>query len=77
MTEKIENLVLEQLRAIRTDMGRMADDIRAIRTEMTSIRLHVRGIEVQQDGHHDDIATLKVRVERIERRLELADAPGK
>ena len=39
MTEKIENLVLEQLRAIRTDMGRMADDIRAIRTEMTSIRL--------------------------------------
>ena len=77
MNDKVENLVLEQLRAMRTHMARMDENIAAIRTEMTSIRHHVRGVEIQQDAHHDDIASLKTRVDRIERRLELVDGDDK
>lgn len=73
MNDEVENLVLEQLRAIRADMARMADDMRGMRTEMLAIRHHARGTELQQDVHHEDIASLKVRVDRIERRLELVD----
>ena len=74
MVDNIENLVLEHLRAIRTDMARMAEDMRGLRTEMMSVRHHVRGLELSQDADHTDIASMKVRLDRIEKRLELADA---
>jgi hypothetical protein len=73
MNENVENLVLEHLRAIRGDIGRMADDVRGLRTEMTAMRQHMAGIVTIQEHDHSDIATLKVRVDRIERRLELVD----
>jgi hypothetical protein len=73
MNEKVENLVLEQLRAMRATSDRILDEIRAIKSEMTSIRHHVRGIEVLQDQDHGDIAAMKVRLDRVERRLELVD----
>ena len=68
-----ENLVLEHLRAIRTEMARMADDIRGLRTEMTSMRQHMAGMVTLQELDHTDIAALKARVDRIEKRLELVD----
>ena len=73
MNEKVENLVLEQLRLIRTDIGKLAEDVRSIKTEPTAMRHHQRGFETAQDGHYEDIAVIKVRLDRIERRLELAD----
>lgn len=73
MTENVENLVLEQLRHVRAQNDRILDEIRGLKTEMMSVRHHVRGIELQQDVHHEDIATMKVRLDRIERRLELVD----
>ena len=74
MNEKVENLVLEHLRAIRADMARLSDEMRGLRTEMMSVRHHVRGLELSQDADHSDIASMKVRLDRVERRLELADA---
>ena len=74
MTDNVENLVLEHLRAIRADMARMAEDVRGLRTEMMSVRHHVRGLELAQDADHDGLASVKVRLDRIERRLELTDA---
>jgi len=70
---KIEYLMLEQFRAVRSDIAKVAEDIRNLKTEITAVRHHVRGIEVQQDGHGDEIAGIKVRLERLERRLELTD----
>ena len=69
MTAEVENLMLEHLRAIRADTAKMAEDIRGLRTEMTSMRQHM-GL---QELDHTDIASLKVRLDRIERRLELVD----
>jgi phage head maturation protease len=74
MNEKVENLVLEHLRAIRADMARLSDDMRGLRTEMMSVRHHTRGLELSQDVDRGDLASMKVRLDRIEKRLELADA---
>ena len=73
MTGNVDNLVLEQLRDLRAEFARMADDIRGIRTEMMSFRHTVRGVELTQDIDHGDITSMKVRLDRIEKRLELVD----
>ncbi len=68
-----ENLVLEPLRAIRGEMGKMADYMQTLSVEMTAIRQHLGGIVTLQDHDHGDIAAIKHRLDRIERRLELTD----
>jgi len=51
----------------------MVDEVRGLRTEMTSMRQHMAGMATLQDLDHTDIAALKARLDRIEKRLELAD----
>lgn len=73
MTGEVDNLMLEQLRAIRGDMARMADSMHTMQAEMSSMRQHLSGVVTIQEHDHGDIAALKVRLERLEKRLELAD----
>jgi hypothetical protein len=56
-----DNLVLEHLRAIRTDMGKMADWMQTLSVEMTAIRQHLAGAVTIQEHDHGDIAAIKVR----------------
>lgn len=73
MSDNVEHLMLDHLRAIRGDMARMADDVRTMRTEMMPLRQHVSGIVTLQEHDHGDIASIKARLERIEKRLDLVD----
>ena len=68
-----ENLVVDHLRAIRGDMAKMADWMQTRSVEMTAIRQHLAGVVTIQEHDHTDIAAIKVRLDRIEKRLELAD----
>jgi len=68
-----DNLMLDHLRAIRGDMSKMADWMQTMSVEMTAIRQHLAGIVTIQEHDHGDIAAIKIRLERIEKRLELAD----
>ena len=68
-----DNIVLEHLRAIRGDMAKMADWMHTMSVEMTAIRQHLAGVVTIQEHDHGDIANIKVRLERIERRLDLVD----
>ena len=68
-----DNLVLEHLRGIRTETGRMADWMQTLSVEMTAIRQHLAGVVTIQEHDHTDISAIKVRLDRIEKRLELAD----
>ena len=68
-----ENLVLEQLRAIRGDMGKLVNEMQTMRVEITAMRQHMTGMMTIQEHDHVDIAGIKNRLERIEKRLELAD----
>jgi hypothetical protein len=72
MVEPTE-LMLEHLRAIRGDMAKMLDRMITMSAEMTAIRQHLAGVVTLQEHDHSDIATLKLRVDRIERRLDLVD----
>jgi hypothetical protein len=68
-----DNLVLEHLRAIRSEIGRMADWMQTLSVEMTAMRQHLAGVVTIQEHDHVDIAGIKLRLERIEKRLELTD----
>lgn len=68
-----ENLVLEHLRGIRTEMAKMADWMQTLSVEMTAVRQHLAGVVTIQEHDHTDLAAIKLRLDRIERRLELTE----
>ncbi len=59
MSESVENITLEHLRAIRSDMARMVDSMRLLGTEMTAMRQHMAGIVTIQEHDHGDLAASK------------------
>ena len=68
-----DNIVLEHLRAIRGDISAIKSDMRGLKVEMTSMRHSMASMTTLIDHHHGEIAEIKVRIDRIERRLELVD----
>lgn len=81
MTDSIDNLVLEQLRLIRSELGSVKLDIREVKSRLATLEVG-QGTILQHMGHlASSIAQQQVsldrvgdRVERIEKRLDLADA---
>lgn len=67
MTENIESLILEHLRAIRADVVAVKEDAREIKRRLTSLETGVAGLR-RDHARYDRLAE---PVERIERRLEL------
>jgi hypothetical protein len=68
-----ENLMVDHLRAIRGETGKMADWMHTMSVEMTAIRQHLAGVVTIREHDHGDIAAIKTRLDRIEKRLEPAD----
>jgi predicted nucleic acid-binding Zn-ribbon protein len=73
MNDKVENLVLEQLRHMRSRIDQVYDAVQTLNVEMHAFRHHLRGNELDIDTHRDSIAKPQSRVDRIEKRLELVD----
>jgi len=73
VNENVENLLLEHMRAIRADFGSMKEEMSGMRAEMLIVRQHMAGLLGAQVLHDTEIAGIKVRLDRIEKRLELAD----
>jgi hypothetical protein len=66
-------MALEVLKRLQGEFGLMREDMRGMRSEMTTIKQHMAAFmahEVSQDG---EFASIKERLDRIERRLELRD----
>jgi small-conductance mechanosensitive channel len=76
MNDKVEHLILEQLRGMRADMARMSDRMDTFAAEMRAIRHQHSAVTTLQEHDHEDLASIKVRLDRIERRLELVDDSG-
>ena len=68
-----DNLVLEQLRVIRGEMGKLVSEMQTMRVEMTAMSQHMAGMLTIQEHDHVDIAGIKNRLDRIEKRLELVE----
>lgn len=81
MSDNIENLVLEQLRGIRAEVASVKDDTREIKTRLALVEAGVASLRRDNGDFATSIAAqhlsfdrLSDRVERLERRLDLADA---
>jgi archaellum component FlaC len=74
MTDETTNLVLEHLRAIRGEISSVKDEMRTMKTEISALRLQVGAVSKLVEQCVEDIATVRVRLDRIDRRLDLVDA---
>ena len=54
-------------------MAKMADWMHTVSVEMTAMRQHLAGVVTIQEHDHGDIANIKTRLDRIERRLDLVN----
>jgi hypothetical protein len=73
MTDETTNLVLEHLRHIRFRVDALADDMRQVILRLGAQDRHLAGLQISDVGQNAEIDRIKERLQRIERRLELAD----
>jgi hypothetical protein len=78
MTGMSENLILEHLRAIRSDLAELKLDTRGIRHRMSALEISLAGLDATVANHYTSLASradrTDDRLERIERRLSLVSA---
>ncbi len=71
MTENVENLILEHLKAIRHDLAKVSARLDDLTVRVTSLESHVANLlrdVLRMNARFDQF---DARLERIERRLEL------
>ena len=73
MIETADNLVLEHLRAIRTDMASMNNNLRDVRARLSSIESYIATMHGDQTRTVLTIEELAARVERLEKRAGLIE----
>ena len=73
MTDNVENLVLELLRAIRADIADLKRDVIGNTVQIAALGHQVAGLSVAVYGGKSDLEDVKRRIEHLERRLELHD----
>jgi len=69
MTDNVENLILEQLRAIRSTLSDHGDRLNRMELRLSAIEQTLGSLYALSGSDRETIN----RVERIERRLELSD----
>jgi len=76
MADQPDNLVLEILRRLQADLADLKEGQRATNVHLAAIESHMAGFHLTVSAHADDLISLKRRIERIERRLDLIDTPS-
>jgi hypothetical protein len=78
MAEQIENLLIEHLKAVRNELQTFRSEVRAemvdIKGRLGSIEDHVVLLHADIAGIHKRLDHHGERLERIDRRLQLASA---
>jgi polyhydroxyalkanoate synthesis regulator phasin len=74
MTENVENLVLEQLRAIRATQTEHGNRLIQIELQLSAMGQQLGGLTTAVYSGKSELDELRNRVDRIERRLELQPA---
>jgi hypothetical protein len=72
----MSDLVLEHLKRIQADITDLKHGQRDIKTEIVAVK-DIIGALIRSDARRDgDIAQIEDRIERIERRLDIAGTPS-
>ncbi len=77
MADKTDNLILEHLVHIRAKVDETREDIQMLTLRMGSVERILAGHQVGEASQSLEIDRLRMRVDRIERRLELSEAGGR
>lgn len=74
MTAETENLVLEPLKRLQTELARSREEQRSSHAGIIAVQQTLNAHSTLLHQCVEDIATVRVRLDRIERRLDLVDA---
>jgi predicted nuclease with TOPRIM domain len=73
MTIEQGDLILEILKKMQGDVGEIKRDMSSLNMRVSALEDHFRGTLTTLYGIQADVAHLKTRVDRIEKRLGLTD----
>ena len=73
MTDEMTNLVLEHLRHIRAKVDRIDERVDRVEIRLSAVEGHFANLMVSEAAQNSAIDHISRRLERIERRLELAE----
>jgi chromosome segregation ATPase len=76
MTEVTNEQMYEVLNAMQTRLTNIEIGVGEVRTELRAIRTHMVAVQTDVGNLHAGQANIDERLSRIERRLELTDAPA-
>lgn len=66
-----QDLVIEILRRLQTDIAEIKHDVQSLRLEVSTINHHLAGFHSADAVQNDELSRLRQRVQLIERRLDL------
>ncbi|MEO0487888.1 MAG: hypothetical protein AAF092_18475 [Pseudomonadota bacterium] len=74
MADNVTNeLLLEHLKAIRSEMSEVRARLSSVENEMRAVKGHL-AVLIQADlGRDERIANFEIRLDRVERRLEISN----
>ncbi|MCJ2070952.1 hypothetical protein MKK75_19515 [Methylobacterium sp. J-030] len=82
MAEVSNDLIYEVLKAMQTRLGTVDEGLREVRGELKGMRISLQAQQVQMNAVQTDVGNLyeafgalDSRLARIERRLDITDAP--
>lgn len=73
MTDNVENLILEHLRAIRGTLGEHGERLNRIELRLATMEQTLGSLYALSGSDRETMSSVIRRIERIERRLELSD----
>ena len=71
--EELASVTLEHLRAIRADVNDLKDRVAGVEVQLSAMGQQIGALTTAVYSGKSELDSLKRRVERIERRLELND----
>ena len=75
MTDNVTNeLLLETLKAIQTKLSDIASDIHDLKADMRGMKGHMAAFMQGEVGQDGAIASIQMKIDRIEKRHGLVDA---
>jgi polyhydroxyalkanoate synthesis regulator phasin len=73
MTDETTNLVLEHLRHMRGQLGRVEEKVDTLILRVGLIERHIANFHVSEAAQNAELDRVNKRLDRIERRLELTE----
>lgn len=68
-----DNLILEHLKAIRADLSRVDGKVDGIQAQLNTLNQHMAAFFLSETHQDSELASIKARIDLIERRLEIVD----